>query len=197
MNKQHTDIMTKSMKDKEHKAFEEIFSVYFPKVKYYINGFVKPIDIAEDLTQDVFLKVWKNCQWFVLPAKSLDSYIFTIATGQIIDYIKNNQIRNSFYNDQMSLEPDMICIEDEYIVKETRLLIEMKIEIENMPGKRQRIYRQNRDEGLLKDKLTKRLNLAMRKAKILKLFSDRFRITRYLFFFAVLINLKYIFTYRA
>lgn len=160
MNNQLTDNIIENLKKGNHKAYESIFMAYFPKVKYYINGFVKSIDIAEELTQNVFLKIWENHESLVISVKGFNSYVFTIAYRQTIDYIRSKQVRESFYNDQMIQETDMVCIEDEYIAEETRLLIEM--EIEKMPEKRQKIYRLSRNEGISNDKIAEQMNVSKR-----------------------------------
>nr|WP_297168493.1 RNA polymerase sigma-70 factor [uncultured Dysgonomonas sp.] len=163
MDNQLTDTVIESLQKGSHKAFETIFLKYFPKVKYYINGFVKSADVAEGLTQNVFLKIWENHESFSITSrgvKGFDSYIYTIAYRQTIDYIRSRQVRESFYNDQMALYPDLVDTEDEYIAEETMLLIEM--EIENMPEKQRVIYKLSRHEGISNDKIAERLDLSKR-----------------------------------
>ncbi len=163
MGNQLTDTVIESLQRGSHKAFETIFLKYFPKVKYYINGFVKSVDVAEGLTQNVFLKIWENHESFTLTSKGVkgfDSYIYTIAYRQTIDYIRSKQVRESFYNDQMVLYPDLVNTEDEYIAEETMLLVEM--EIENMPEKQRIIYKLSRYEGVSNDKIAEQLDLSKR-----------------------------------
>lgn len=160
MNNQLTDRIIEDLKGGDHKAYESIFMTYFPKVKYYINGFVKSIDIAEELTQNVFLKIWENRQSLIISVKGFDSYVFTIAYRQTIDYIRSKQVRESFYNDQLIQQPDTVCTEDEYIAEETRLLVEM--EIENMPEKCRKIYKMSRNEGIPNYKIAEQLNVSQR-----------------------------------
>lgn len=154
-----------SLKKGDHEAFETIFLAYFPKVKYYINGFVKSVDVAEDLTQNVFLKIWENHEAFIITTKGLkglDSYVYTIAYRQTIDYIRSKQIRESFYNDeQLDVYTNLLVdTEEEYIAKETKLLIE--IEIESMPDRQQMIYRMSRNEGVSNDKIAEQLEISKR-----------------------------------
>ncbi len=160
MNNQLTDRLIEELKGGDHKAYESIFMTYFPKVKYYINGFVKSIDIAEELTQNVFLKIWENRQSLIISVKGFDSYVFTIAYRQTIDYIRSKQVRESFYNDQMIQQPDTVCTEDEYIAEETRLLVEM--EIENMSEKCRKIYKMSRNDGIPNYKIAEQLNVSQR-----------------------------------
>lgn len=160
MNNQLTDRLIAGLREGDHKSYESIFMTYFPKVKYYINGFVKSIDIAEELTQNVFLKIWENRQTLVISQKGFDSYVFTIAYRQTIDYIRSKQVRESFYSDQVVHQTDTVCTEDEYIAEEIRLLIEM--EIENMPEKCRKIYRMSRNEGIPNYKIAELLNISQR-----------------------------------
>lgn len=163
MNNQLTYTLIESLQKGNHKAFEMIFRKYYPKVKYYINGFVKSADVAEELTQNVFLKIWENHDSFTITSKGLkgfDSYIYTIAYRQTVDYIRSKQVRESFNNDRMALYPDFVNVEDEYIAKETMLLIEM--EIENMPEKQRIIYKMSRNQGVPNDKIAEQLEISKR-----------------------------------
>lgn len=163
MDNQLTNTVIESLQGGSHQAFETIFLKYFPKVKYYINGYVKSIDVAEELTQNIFLKIWENHDSLVITTKgerSFDSYIYTIAYRQTIDYIRSRQVRESFYNDQMLLHPDLVNSEDEYITEETMLLVEM--EIENMPEKQRIIYKMSRNQGIPNDKIAEELDISKR-----------------------------------
>lgn len=163
MRNQLTDKTVESLQNGSHKAFEVVFFKYFPKVKYYISGFVKSADIAEELTQNVFYKIWENHKSISITSrgiKGFDSYIYTIAYRQTIDYIRSKQVRDSFYNDQMALSIDLVDIEDAYIAEETRLLIEM--EIENMPEKQRLIYKLSRNQGIPNEEIAQKLEISKR-----------------------------------
>lgn len=163
MENQITYKLLEALQKGNHKAFETIFLKYFPKVKYYINGFVKSVDVAEELTQNVFVKVWENHDSFTITSKGIkgfDSYIYTIAYRQTIDYIRGKQIRESFYNERIVLPLDIVNAEDEYIAKETMLLVEM--EIENMPEKQRTIYKMSRTQGIPNDKIAEQLEISKR-----------------------------------
>lgn len=160
MNNQLTDNIITDLKKGSHNAYESVFIAYFPKVKYYINGFVKSTDIAEELTQNVFLKIWENHQSLAISVKSFDSYMFTIAYCQTIDYLRSKQVRDSFCRDQMIQQADTVCTEDKYIAEETKLLVEM--EIENMPEKRRKIFKMSRYEGIPNYKIAEQLNVNQR-----------------------------------
>ena len=43
-----------------HDAFRCLFMNYFPKVKYFISHLTKSEIIAEELAQDVFMRIWES-----------------------------------------------------------------------------------------------------------------------------------------
>lgn len=124
---------------------------------------MKSVDVAEELTQNVFLKIRENHESISLTSKGVkdfDSYGYTIAYRQKIDYIRGKQVRESFYNDQIVSNVDLVDTEAEYIAEETRLLVEIKIE--NMPERQRLVYRLSRAQGIPNDKIAKRLDVRKR-----------------------------------
>ena len=57
------DITTiEALQNGDHKAFEEVFLTYFDKVKYLLTGLLRSESDAEELAQDIFVKLWINRQ---------------------------------------------------------------------------------------------------------------------------------------
>lgn len=72
------------------KSFEEIIIRHKNKLIYFIQKYVKCIDIAEDLAQDVFVyilihKVNYDFQY------SLKTYLYTIAKSKSLNYLKREK----------------------------------------------------------------------------------------------------------
>ena len=71
--------------DKE--SFEYIVDKYMEKIIYFIYRFVKRIDVAEDLAQDVFVYILMNKEKYDFKY-SLKTYLYIIAKSRAINYIK-------------------------------------------------------------------------------------------------------------
>ncbi|MGC9611227.1 MAG: RNA polymerase sigma factor [Minisyncoccia bacterium] len=59
----------------------------------FIRQYVRDEKRAEDLTQDVFLKVWKNLDKFD-PAMNFTSWLFRIARNTVIDFLRKKKSVN-------------------------------------------------------------------------------------------------------
>ena len=68
-------------------AFEVLHAEYRPKVHSYLCRFVAPAE-AEDLTQEVFLKVHQNLSTFRQECR-ISTWIFQIATHAALDRLKS------------------------------------------------------------------------------------------------------------
>jgi len=75
--------------DKE--AYGQLYELYFTPVFRYIYIRVRDKEIANDLTQTVFLKVFTALPNFKEQNKSPLAYFFTVSRNTIIDYWRTNK----------------------------------------------------------------------------------------------------------
>jgi len=71
----------------EEAAFREIFEHFSPKVHGYALRIVHSAVDAEELVQEVFLKLWLNRERLA-NVENFDAYLFTIARNATYNYLK-------------------------------------------------------------------------------------------------------------
>jgi RNA polymerase sigma factor (sigma-70 family) len=76
------------------KAFEQVVRLYQQKVYYHIRRMVIDHDLANDLTQDTFIKVYRSIPSFREDAR-LYTWIYRIATNECLQYLRKR--RNVFF----------------------------------------------------------------------------------------------------
>lgn len=69
-----------------NEAFDILIDKYRNNLIYFIQGFVNSKDIAEDLTQDVFVYVLINRKEYDFKY-SLKTYLYTIAKSRALNYM--------------------------------------------------------------------------------------------------------------
>lgn len=77
-----------SGKSERHDYFEDLYKENRALILNYIRKRVKNKEDAEDLTEEVFIRVYKNLPDFKWQGVSVKSWIFTIARNAIIDYYR-------------------------------------------------------------------------------------------------------------
>lgn len=83
--------------------FDEIFEQYFDKVYYKVLGIVKNSDDAEDISQEVFISVYKNLKKFK-GESSIYTWIYRIAINKTYDFLKKNKTMLEINEEILSLE---------------------------------------------------------------------------------------------
>ncbi len=112
----------------DNESFELIINKYMEKIIYFIYKFVKSMDVAEDIAQDVFVYILMNKEKYD-PKYSLKAYLYTIAKSKSLNYIKReNKITYLQDNQYIFNEQE---IEDAIFDKEQSQ--KLKIAIDSLP----------------------------------------------------------------
>ncbi|HDS02215.1 MAG TPA: RNA polymerase sigma factor [Firmicutes bacterium] len=82
-----TAVLMEKMKKGDMSALGELAEVYQQPLYYYIVRMVRDRDTAEDLTQEVFLKVWRYRKNYSESGK-LNAWIYRIAHNLVRNYVK-------------------------------------------------------------------------------------------------------------
>lgn len=147
-----------ALRNGNHKAFEDVFTAYFDKVKYFLNGLLRSESDAEELAQDIFVKLWINHQ-SIRPDKSFNSYIYTIARNTALNHLKHKFVEETFKNNYRDAESDGTNSSDEILfAEEIQLLVEMTVC--KMPIQRKKIYQMSREKGLSNNDIAQELGIS-------------------------------------
>jgi RNA polymerase sigma-70 factor (ECF subfamily) len=72
---------------------KNVFDTYYKKVFNYIlsrTGYNN--EIAEDLTQEIFIKIWKNMYKYNPKKANLQTWVFKVTRNHLIDYFRKKKI---------------------------------------------------------------------------------------------------------
>lgn len=145
--------------------FENLFILYFPKVKNFALKLLKSDYEAEDIARDIFVKLWKMPEIWMDDCSSTDSYLYTMTRNYVFDTIKHKNIESAykekkveeaFLNDVFDSDSPL----DNLYCKEIQLLIYLTLE--QMPEKRKKVFEMSRFEGMSNDEIAQSLNLSVR-----------------------------------
>lgn len=144
----------------DHKSFDALFMLYHPRVKNFLQGFIKDEEEACDMAQDIFIKVWTNRE-SISKVSSLKAYLYRMARNMIYDYYEHSLVKESYEQKLQSSSNNYTdLIEEDLYAKELSILID--IAIEQMPEQRRRIFKMSRKEGLSNEEISIKLEINKR-----------------------------------
>jgi RNA polymerase sigma-70 factor (ECF subfamily) len=74
-------------------VFDFVFNYYYSGLCVFVNKLVEDKDVAEDLVQDFFFKIWMNKGTLEITS-SLKSYFFTSLRNKALNYLKHKKVRD-------------------------------------------------------------------------------------------------------
>lgn len=89
-----TATLVQLVQSKSEKGFNILYDNYCGVLYGVLIKFVEQNDVADDLLQEVFLKIWKNIDSFDSEKGSLFTWMLNITRNHAIDYIRSSSHRN-------------------------------------------------------------------------------------------------------
>lgn len=133
------------IKEGSEQAFEAVFNEYYESLAYFALKYVGHTQAAEDIVQDLFVKLWAN-RLTLQVEQSLGAYLYGAVKNACLNHIKSQKIRAEYASKQnLSMEGDHY-ISNEIDASDLHVLIETAVY--SLPAERQKIFRMSREDGL-------------------------------------------------
>ena len=144
-------------------AFRELFERYSDNIYGVAMAYTKSADAAEEIVQDVFVKIWMNRNK-LLQVERFDDYLFIVARNYILNYLRNNK-KNKQFTTQLfdHFGEHTITPEDEFLVKESQKLIEQAVAA--LPPQQQMVYELRRRQDLSLEDIAGQMNISRNTAR--------------------------------
>jgi len=125
------------------KALGILYVLYAGRVRNFAFSLLQNSAEAEDITQDIFLKIW-NSRVGLREVDSLKSYLFSMTHNAVLNFIKRKGVRDRYRKVSASVETGHY--EPSYQLDTFELLRSIEDAIEDMSVLRKTIFRMNRYE---------------------------------------------------
>ena len=137
--------------------FKEIFNQYYTPIKNFLYYKCGDVALAEDLTQDVFMKVWDKRE--EVNHDTVKSYLYTIANNMLLNKLRHDKVVLNFAEknkDQKNAQSP------EYALEEKEFKQKLEQTISNMPEKQREVFLMNRIDELTYKEIAERLELSVK-----------------------------------
>jgi RNA polymerase sigma-70 factor (family 1) len=152
--------LARRIKHGEKNAYQELFERYAPIIFQFSLSYLKNKADAEELVQDVFLKIWEKRE-ILDGAQNIKAYIFKIAVNTIYDFIRRKNIEKTF-NDfaQVNFNKSSNVTWDTVIFEEMQTTLNELVA--QMPEQRRRVFYLSKRKGLTNSQIAQKLDLSKR-----------------------------------
>ena len=143
-------------------AFTRLFDQYRGTIYGVSLKFLKSPVLAEEIVQDVFLKVWHNREDMAL-VKRLDAYLFIMARNFIFHRIKKMSYEAVA---EISISKQQSSADDtEYLVRQHECQQLLHEAIDRLPAQQRQVYQFAKLEGLSHELIADKMHLSKHTVK--------------------------------
>ncbi|CAL1519337.1 RNA polymerase sigma-70 factor [Chitinophaga sp. MM2321] len=151
------ELMQQAAQDSEA-AFTTLFHLYKSRLYGYILRLTDSPEMAEDVVQDVFMKLWKNRAGLV-EIDHFRGYLFRMAQHHAINAFKRMAAETLLLADK-SLQPDTIMSNAEEVLelKDVQQLLHKAVA--KLPPQQKLVYTLSREQGLKHEEIAASLRIS-------------------------------------
>lgn len=165
------------------RAFTVVVDQFYGILYVYALSLVDERSIAEDIVQEVFLRLWSKKGKLVIET-SLKNFLYRSIHNEFVDYYRKRKKETDFL-DNISLNTVHAFVQEED-QDLTQKLEKVKKEIEMLPEKCKEVFILSKKEGLTNREIAKYLNVSIKTveghvSKAFKTIRDSFKKTNVLF----------------
>jgi RNA polymerase sigma-70 factor (family 1) len=138
-------------------AFTQLFDHYHSRIYRSALKFLRSQELAEEIVQEVFLKVWQKREE-LLHVRNFNAYLFTMARNLIFDNIKKIATEAALHREfayglvhENSTEKLMLERQYEQLLNAA---------VEQLPPKQKQIFLLSKTEGLSHEVIAKQLSIS-------------------------------------
>lgn len=128
----------------DQKAYELLFKQHYNALVRFARDIVKDTDSAEDLVQEVFVKIWERKSHIIVQT-SIKAYLYTAVKNHCFNKLKEEQ-RNAYMDDSIADNLTFSVNHTDQVSNTIKLEQHIEQAIENLPPRCALIFKMSRFE---------------------------------------------------
>ncbi|MBX3255917.1 MAG: RNA polymerase sigma-70 factor [Chitinophagaceae bacterium] len=156
-------VLLVSVSEGDEASFKLLFERHWDRVYSVALTFTKSDMIAEEMVQDVFVKIWLHREQLSSVRKFSD-YLFIIAKNHIISALRKKIVEEPFADHLVEYFTEISNVPDQQLLcRETEALVSQAIK--KLPPQQQLVYFLSRQQGLSIDEIASKLSISKNTVK--------------------------------
>ena len=130
----------------DYAAFERLFRANYDSLVYFVNGYVRRPEVAEEIVQDVFFNIWRSRRRWN-PRGALNAYLFGAARNNSLKYLKKQKLVARIKEEvrDLAVSPSQTPDREVEMRDFNRAL---RRAVDALPDRRRQIFLLSREQGL-------------------------------------------------
>lgn len=138
-------------------AFKQLYEVYSGKLASKLIYLLKSEELAQDILQDVFLKIWINRE-IIDTELSFGAFLYKIATNLSKNVIRKN-VYDQLMRDEVGKEGVYHPMEEDEDAEQAKAILDQAMD--QLTERQREVYTLHKLEGLSYQEISEKLNISL------------------------------------
>lgn len=156
--------LAKLLKQGNILAFDEIYKEYCQRLYGFVIKFVKQKEDAEEIVQEVFLKIWESREKLDIYS-SFEAYLFTMAYNITINLLRKRMHQDKYVNHLKSIQTLQEAADSIEEIEYGELTAKVNSLLDQLTPRQREIFYLSREKGLSHDEIAEKLNISANTVK--------------------------------
>lgn len=149
----------------DEKAYGVLFELYYDKLLYIAVSYVGNREDAQEIVQDVFVKIWKKGN-LIDGNRNINNFLYLMTRNACLDFLRKRKSRLNIYRDTLQEEAlvNYSALADDVSssVIEKELEKQVLKALELLPEKCKTVFVKSRFEGLKRKEISEELHISVK-----------------------------------
>jgi RNA polymerase sigma-70 factor, ECF subfamily len=146
---------------RDESAFEKVFKDNFKKLQSYAITIVGDENVAEEMVQNVFFKLWDRSEKINIQA-SIAAYLYRAVYNESCNYLKHQKVKQGFLNYSKHAMNDISTEKASKKVSVTELEQRIKNALNDLPEQCRTVFQLSRFEELKYQQIADTLGISIK-----------------------------------
>jgi RNA polymerase sigma-19 factor, ECF subfamily len=156
----NSDSIIDRLKNGDRTVFEELYREYYIRLCYYCIKYVDRIEDAEEIVQDIFVKLWEKHEELEINS-SISAYLHRAVQNYALNFLSKQKVKDKYIlvqdrNLYEAFDDGLVKLEEEELRKI------LKKAILELPEKRREIFELSRFDGMKNSKIATQLSISVK-----------------------------------
>lgn len=139
-------------------SYEQLFHAWYPRLVRYADSVVNDFDVAKDLVQNVFMKVWQH-RSRLQGDLSIGSWLHVLTRNEALNHLRSRRYVETMYFTPPHV-PDSHRVTEIGVQEDNADAALIREEVARMPEQRRKVFGMSRLLGLTNKEIAQVLSLS-------------------------------------